>query len=28
LPTVTPPAIQPVWAVTRPLYTATSITGS
>ena len=28
LPTVSPPAIQPVWTVTRPLYTATSITGS
>jgi hypothetical protein len=28
LPTVSPPAVQPVWTVTRPLYTATSITGS
>jgi len=28
LPTVSPPAIQPVWTVTRPLYTATAITGS
>lgn len=28
LPTVTPPAVQPVWTVPRPTYSATSITGS
>jgi len=28
LPTVSLPTVQPVWTVTRPLYTATSITGS